>query len=110
MKNAPTTENKLLHWGFTRDVKCAFCRSVIEDRDHLFFECGVAKRIWTLVMQNCGVLNPPIRWEDVISVGLDHWKKKTLQANICRLEQKASFSLEILSLCFYKRRSFLLLI
>jgi hypothetical protein len=66
-------------------VKCAFCRSVIEDRDHLFFECGVAKRIWTLVMQNCGVLNPPIRWEDVISVGLDHWKKKTLQANICRL-------------------------
>jgi hypothetical protein len=37
-------------------------------------------------MQKCGDLNPPIRWEEVIiSAGLDHWKKKNLQVNICKL-------------------------
>jgi hypothetical protein len=37
MRDALTTRRKLLIWGFQGDVKCIFCRHVIEDRDHLFF-------------------------------------------------------------------------
>jgi hypothetical protein len=61
MKNALAIGNKLLHWGFTEDVKFVFCRSVIEEKEHMFFECGFSMKIWTSVMQKCGVSNPPIR-------------------------------------------------
>ena len=50
----------MLHWGFTEDVKFEFCRSVIEEKEQMFSECGFSMRIWTSVMQKCGVSNPPI--------------------------------------------------
>jgi hypothetical protein len=37
MNDALTTRRKLLIWGFQGDVKCIFCRHVIEDRDHFMF-------------------------------------------------------------------------
>jgi prenyltransferase beta subunit len=49
-EDALSTGRKLLGWGFQRDVKCIFCRSGIEDRDHLFFSCGFSGRIWKKVM------------------------------------------------------------
>jgi hypothetical protein len=64
-----STGRKLLCWGFQGDVKCVFCRNGIEDRDHLFFSCGFSSRIWKHVMELCCVLNSPICWDDVVSLG-----------------------------------------
>lgn len=41
MREALSTGDKLLWWGYKGDVQCAFCRYGIEDRDHLFFSCVV---------------------------------------------------------------------
>jgi hypothetical protein len=61
-------------------VKCIFCKYVIEDRDHLFFACGYSSRIWKQVMILCSVFNPPTCLEDVVSLGLEEWKGKTMKA------------------------------
>jgi hypothetical protein len=37
-------------------------------------------------MEMCNMVDPPTEWDDVISLGLQQWRKKTLQANnLCRL-------------------------
>jgi hypothetical protein len=33
-------------WGYNSIVLCVFCRSCIEGRDHLFFQCGFSKLFW----------------------------------------------------------------
>jgi hypothetical protein len=33
----------------------------------------------------CGVLNPPTCWDDVVSLGLNEWRGKTMKAYICWL-------------------------
>ena len=66
MRDALTTGRKLLIWAFQRDMKCIFCRHVIEDRDHLLFACGYSSRIWQQVMILCSMLNLPSCWEDVV--------------------------------------------
>ena len=85
MKNALKTGLKLLKWGFQGDVKCVFCRNVVEVRDHLFL-------VVVIVGQNmeeyyvCVLLRtPPICWEDVVEEGLLQWKKIAFKAYTCRL-------------------------
>ena len=34
-----STQDKLLKWGLINSISCVFCRSSVEDRNHLFFEC-----------------------------------------------------------------------
>jgi hypothetical protein len=85
MRDALTTRRKLLIWGFQGDVKYIFCKDVIEDRDHLFFTCGYSSRIWQQVMILCSMLNLPTCWKDVVFLGFEEWKGKTMNAYLCRL-------------------------
>jgi hypothetical protein len=62
MKDALATGDELLKWGYKGDVQCAFCRSGIEERDHLFFSCGYSNRVvWKHVMEMCNMVDPPIK-------------------------------------------------
>jgi tryptophan synthase beta subunit len=36
-------------------------------------------------MEKCNVADPPVFWDDVIAIGLQNWRKKTLLAYVCRL-------------------------
>jgi hypothetical protein len=90
IKNALITGERMLHWGFQGDVQCAFCRNGVEDRNHIFFQCGFSKRVWTASLSKCNYVNPPVLWDDVLSLGLQQWKKKTLLATLCRLTFGAS--------------------
>jgi len=83
MRDALSTSRKLLCWGFQGDVKGVFCRHGIEDKDHLFFSCGFSSRIWYHVIELCCVLNPPICWDVVVSLGLQEWMGKTMKAYLC---------------------------
>jgi hypothetical protein len=44
IRDSISTGERLLKWGFQGDVMCVFCRSNIEGRDHLFFQCGFDKK------------------------------------------------------------------
>ncbi|GLT66611.1 hypothetical protein SLA2020_389680 [Shorea laevis] len=72
----------MLRWGFKGETNCVFCRNGLEDRNHLFFYCGFSKRIWRNSMAKCNVADPPILWDEVLSMGIQHWMKKTLSASL----------------------------
>lgn len=77
IKKCLTTVDRLLKWGYKGEVQCAFCRNCIESREHLFFKCGYSARIWKEGMGRCNLLDPPLDWDDVVTLGMHGWKKKT---------------------------------
>lgn len=70
--------------GVFKGMKCIFCRFGIEDRDlrSFIFLLWVSGRIWKNVMETYVVLNPPTCWHDVVSLGLNEWRGKTMKAYI----------------------------
>ena len=46
VQNKLTTRDRLAKQGNTSDTLCVFSRGCIESKDHLFFVCPFARRIW----------------------------------------------------------------
>lgn len=65
VKACLTTGYRHLKWGASGDAKCLFGRNYIETRDHLFFECGLSKRLWKAVMYLCLQLGMPMEWKQL---------------------------------------------
>ena len=61
--NKLPTKDRMLQWGLAVDSMCVFCRSSIEDRDHLFFQCSITKRIWDNIMGLCLVSDAKTYWK-----------------------------------------------
>lgn len=70
VRNYLSTGDRMLKWGYKGEVKCLFCKNIIECRDHLFFNCGFSKRIWREVMKKCLLPNIPTVWEEIMSQGI----------------------------------------
>ncbi|AAF99801.1 T2E6.13 [Arabidopsis thaliana] len=47
-----STGDRMQFWNNGSDVKCTFCSTSIETRDHLFFSCSYASSIWTAIAKN----------------------------------------------------------
>lgn len=62
MKNCLSTGDRLMQWGYNGEVKCLFCKNVVECRDHLLFESCFSRRIWREEMKRCLLLDAPIIW------------------------------------------------
>jgi hypothetical protein len=60
IKDALTTGDRLLKWGYQGDAHCIFCRHGIEDRDNLFFQCSYSSRIWKGAMSISDMVYPPM--------------------------------------------------
>ena len=58
------TQDKLLKWGLTNSISCLFCRSNVEDRNHLFFGCQFTAGIWSRILRLCGNIRSPGCWEN----------------------------------------------
>jgi hypothetical protein len=56
--DALVTREHMYCWRYTGDSLCIFCHAKQENRDHLFFECGLNRRIWRILMAECGVVDP----------------------------------------------------
>lgn len=71
--------DRLLKWGYKSDVQCAFCRSGIEVRDHLFFLLSlvVIALEWRHVMKMCNMEDPPTKWDDIIYLGFQQWGRSS---------------------------------
>jgi hypothetical protein len=50
------------------DCLCLFCKSRIEDREHIFFQCGFSKCIWKNLMNLCLEGCHFETWESIV-----HW-------------------------------------
>jgi hypothetical protein len=64
-KDAIFTREHMCRWGYSGDNLCLFCRSRQENKDHLFFECSLSKRVWRALMADCGIVDPPLSWNTV---------------------------------------------
>ena len=85
MQDRLSMGDRLLKWGYARDVKCLFCHNQTESRDHLLFECSFSYHIWNFFMHRCGVEDPSLIWEGVMQLGIKNWGNKALKGLVCRL-------------------------
>jgi len=64
-KDALITKEKMCKWGNEGDCLCLSCRGSIENRAHLFFQCGFSKRIWRSLMVLCLEHRSLETWEEI---------------------------------------------
>ncbi|GKE30212.1 hypothetical protein Tco_1445596, partial [Tanacetum coccineum] len=50
-----------------QEIYCPSCNGNVESLNHIFFECNIAKDIWTLVRKWCAIYFPPF-------TSYEHWK------------------------------------
>jgi hypothetical protein len=84
-RDSVSTGDRSWKWGAMGNVKCVFCRNMIEFRDHLFIECGLSKKIWREVMKKCTFKFLFSGWDEVVREGLKAWKGKSLFSIVCKL-------------------------
>jgi hypothetical protein len=77
-----STGERLLKWGFKGDVLCVLCRSGVEGRDPMFFQCRfISKRIWREALKRCSVNDPCTEWEKKFDVGFKRFEKQEHEGN-----------------------------
>lgn len=88
MKNRLPTKEWKTAWfngGVCSDALCLSCIGKSENRDHQFFRCPTAKRIWQLTAGFSLQNNPKIViWAE------NNWKGKGIKAVVCKLGLAAS--------------------
>jgi hypothetical protein len=62
-----TTKYRMSLKGYTRSMVGLFCHEHIETKEHLFFSCSFSRRIWRVNLMDCGVVDPPVFWTDVVN-------------------------------------------
>ncbi len=65
-------------------------RRYIENRDHLFFDCLLTKRVWNDIMGLCLVTDVPTNWDDPVSWGIRILRGRSFGASLCKLAWWAS--------------------
>jgi hypothetical protein len=83
--DALVTREHMCHWGYTGDSLCLFCHAKQENRDHLFFECGLSRRIWRTLMAECGVVDPSLTWDALVLWSRQNMKGASLHVSARKL-------------------------
>ncbi|XP_024965044.1 uncharacterized protein LOC112505356 [Cynara cardunculus var. scolymus] len=75
-QNKLPTQDRISQWKHEPpDLKCVFCKSVIETHNQLFFECNYSSSIWEAIKKEVGLTNCLNNWEDILNRGLaQRWK------------------------------------
>jgi len=84
------TKSRMCGWGYMGDCLCPFCRSRMESREHLFFDCGFSYRIWKELLGLCLVTEPKKSWEDVENWCVLKLRKDCLKSRLCILSLGAT--------------------
>ena len=91
MRNRLSTKERLVSWVIKCDSLCLLCRASIENRDHLFFKCSFAKRVWKKIKSMCCIEGLDADWQSIITWAELHWKSKSLKAYCCRLGLRENY-------------------
>jgi hypothetical protein len=84
-RDALITKERMCVWGFMGDCLCSFCRGRIENREHLFFQCGFSNCIWKELMALCLVRQPRYSWDDIENWSMKELRSDCLMARLCIL-------------------------
>ena len=82
------TKKRMLKWGFNGDSAFVFCRNCAENRNHLFFEWPLSKRIWRSSIGFCLVITGPIlKWDALVNStgGASQLTGNGMRTTICKL-------------------------
>lgn len=60
------TRDRLLRWGLHPDLSCLLCNSMLESRNHLYFDCAYAWEIWNPLATRYGI-SPERTWSLVLN-------------------------------------------
>ena len=71
--------------GACCDSMCVFWGSSIEDRDHLFSQCSITKRIWDNIMGLCLVSDAKTYWKELVKWGTTQLKGRVFRTLQCKL-------------------------
>ena len=83
--NKLPTKDRMLQWGLAVGSMCVFCRYSIEDRDHLFFQCSITKRIWDNIMGLCLVSDAKTYGKELVNWGTTQLKGRVFRTLQCKL-------------------------
>jgi len=67
LRNRLSTGDRMQLWNNGSDVKCTFCSTSIETRDHLFFSCSYASAIWTAIAKNVLQHRFSTDWQTIVN-------------------------------------------
>jgi len=84
-RDALVSKERMCRWGYAGDCLCPFCRSKLENREHLFFKCSFSTRLWKDLMASCLVSNPVEAWEAVVKWSVAALKGDSLKSRLCIL-------------------------
>lgn len=63
------TQDRLIQWkNEPPDLKCVFCKLVVESHNHLFFECSFSNRLWSIIKKEVGISTSPDTWDDILNM------------------------------------------
>lgn len=60
------TGDRISRWNPQADVKCWLCQAPLENRDHLFFDCGYSKEVWCSLVKNLAGNRSVYEWSRVL--------------------------------------------
>lgn len=60
------TRDRLISWGLSVPSQCVLCSGSVENRQHLFFDCGYSNQVWSFFVSRLH-LNPPSEFEEVLN-------------------------------------------
>lgn len=62
VQNRIPTRDRMLGWGLQVPSLCLLCNIKDESRDHLYWECDFAFKLWSLIAGRCRI-RPQREWE-----------------------------------------------
>ncbi|KAG7543595.1 Reverse transcriptase zinc-binding domain [Arabidopsis thaliana x Arabidopsis arenosa] len=76
-KNRLSTGDRMIKWNIQANTKCMLCQEPMETRDHLFFKCPYALKVWTELAK--GILKEKFsaNWREVLKLTSDTNLDKT---------------------------------
>ncbi|KAL4340919.1 hypothetical protein GQ457_08G001550 [Hibiscus cannabinus] len=83
------TKDRLMRMGIVVDCLCPMCEDAAESHSHLFFECAVSSRIWTMVLRTCGLNRMVLQWSREVAWAVNSLKGKSLLSSILRIAWSA---------------------
>ena len=84
-KKKMLTRQKLKRWGYVQDDTCVLCNGEVEDMNHLFFNCGFSKAVWTEALRRNGITRIVGGWDEECDLAIREGKGDNFIARIRKL-------------------------
>nr|GEX43738.1 hypothetical protein [Tanacetum cinerariifolium] len=84
------TQDLMVKWEKYGDMRCVFCKNVLDSHDHLFFECEFSKKVWDCL--KCMVImdDAPDCWSEIKEFMMNRPINKSIWSILQRLLLGAS--------------------